>query len=203
MKDMMKTANGLDKFLNVMFVLLKVIMIFMVVGLCIIPSYFLFDLEPYLVGTGFEEADFGFLTFTVAEAYLPNHSYVVLAFAGELLAAIAVCFFCRKLVACFRKILAPMKEGIPFQNTVSTNLKAAAKHIIVLGIIVNIAQVYEDTVIPFLYGLPKLMLSDKITHVAIHYDFDLTFLIFSAVLLLLSYVFRYGEELQQLSDETV
>ena len=36
-----------------------------------------------------------------------------------------------------------------------------------------------------------------------NFEFDLTFLVLWAVLTLTSYVFRYGEELQQLSDETL
>jgi hypothetical protein len=32
---------------------------------------------------------------------------------------------------------------------------------------------------------------------------DISFLICSGILLLLSYIFRYGSELQQLSDETL
>ena len=48
-----------------------------------------------------------------------------------------------------------------------------------------------------------LLLSEKITHVGGMFKIDLTFLIFWAILTLLSYVFRYGEDLQQLSDETL
>jgi len=35
------------------------------------------------------------------------------------------------------------------------------------------------------------------------FKIDLSFLIYWAILMLLSYVFRYGEQLQQLSDETL
>ena len=35
------------------------------------------------------------------------------------------------------------------------------------------------------------------------FQVDLTFVVYWAVLLLLSYIFRYGEQLQQLSDETL
>ena len=55
----------------------------------------------------------------------------------------------------------------------------------------------------FVYDLPGLLISHKITHVGGMFQVDLTFLIYWAILLLLSYVFRYGEELQQLSDETL
>ena len=52
-------------------------------------------------------------------------------------------------------------------------------------------------------GLPGLLLSEKIVHVDGMFTLDLAFLVYWAILLLLSYVFRYGEELQQLSDETL
>ena len=53
------------------------------------------------------------------------------------------------------------------------------------------------------YDLHLLLLSEKISHVEFMFVFDLSFLVVYGVLLLLSYIFRYGEELQQLSDETL
>ena len=55
----------------------------------------------------------------------------------------------------------------------------------------------------FVFDLPALLISEKIVHIGSMFSVDLTFLIYWAILLLLSYVFRYGEELQQLSDETL
>lgn len=54
-----------------------------------------------------------------------------------------------------------------------------------------------------IYDLPGLLLNEHITNVGINYSFDLTFVVSSAVLLLLSYVFSYGAKLQELSDETL
>ena len=48
-----------------------------------------------------------------------------------------------------------------------------------------------------------LLISEKITHVGGMFQIDLTFLVYWAILMLLSYVFQYGEQLQQLSDETL
>ena len=53
------------------------------------------------------------------------------------------------------------------------------------------------------YQLNALLLSDKITKVTFNYSFDFSFLLIAAVLYLLSLVFSYGQELQQLSDETL
>ena len=61
----------------------------------------------------------------------------------------------------------------------------------------------QQYVVVFIYDLPGLLVSEKITHVGGMFQVDLTFLIYWAILLLLSYVFRYGEQLQQLSDETL
>ncbi len=203
MKNIQKTASSLHTYLHVIHVLLSVIIVIMTVCLGLIAAYFLFDLEPWMIGSDYNQVDFGFLTLTVAEQYVPDMTYVFLTAAGEMVAAIIVSFFCQKLISCFLAILAPMREGSPFTDIVSTNLKKAAKFSIVLGILVNIAQLYEDLARPLLYGLPNLMLSEKIVHVSIHNVFDLSFLLVAAVLYLLSCVFRYGEALQQLSDETL
>ena len=55
----------------------------------------------------------------------------------------------------------------------------------------------------FVFDLPALLVSEKIAHVGGLFEVDLSFLIYWAILMLLSYVFRYGEQLQQLSDETL
>ena len=55
----------------------------------------------------------------------------------------------------------------------------------------------------FFYGLPELMVSEKITQVTGMFSVDLTFLVYWGILHLLGYVFHYGEQLQQLSDETL
>ena len=46
----------------------------------------------------------------------------------------------------------------------------------------------------FVFGIPDLLLSEKITHVSGMFTVDLTFLIYWAIPRLLSYVFRYGEK---------
>ena len=102
-----------------------------------------------------------------------------------------------------REILKPMIEEKPFDSIVSTNLKKLAKLSVVLGILVNIIILSEQIMTVFVYGLPGLLISEKIIHVTGMFKIDLTFIVYWAILMLLSYVFRYGESLQQLSDETL
>ena len=96
-----------------------------------------------------------------------------------------------------------MKEEKPFDSIVSTNLRKLAKLSITLGVLYNIIILSEQIMTVFVYDLPTLLVSEKISHVGGMFQIDLTFLIYWAILLLLSYVFRYGEPLQQLSDETL
>ena len=72
-----------------------------------------------------------------------------------------------------------------------------------MGILYNIILLSEQVMTAFVYNLPGLLISEKIVHVDGMFQVDLAFVVYWAILLLLSYVFRYGEELQQLSDETL
>ena len=72
-----------------------------------------------------------------------------------------------------------------------------------LGILANIVILADQIITVFVYDLPGLLISEKITHVEGMFQIDLSFLIYWAIFTLLSYVFSYGEGLQQLSDETL
>ena len=100
-------------------------------------------------------------------------------------------------------ILAPMKNGEPFHNTVSVQLGKIAKYVCALGIFMNLEKIISNILLVKAYDLHLLLLSEKVSHVEFMFVFDFSFLVVYGILLLLSYIFRYGEELQQLSDETI
>ena len=156
-----------------------------------------------MIGTGYENFDVGFLELTVVESYAPDKWMILLQAAITLAVSCRLMYDARRGVGYIREILNPMKEEKPFDTIVSTNLKKLAKLSINLGIFYNMIILSEQIMTVFVYDLPGLLVSEKITHVGGMFQVDLTFLIYWAILLLLSYVFRYGEELQQLSDETL
>ena len=203
MKNVTKTASILDRILKVASVAIKIVAVALVVGLCILVAAFLFDLAPEMVGTGYDHADLGFVTFTVAENYLPDHRIVWCEVGMEMFLSLLCMIPAHYSVKAIRNILAPMKNGEPFHNTVSTNLKKLANYTCALGIGVNLQKIIGNILMIKAYDLNLLLLSEKISHVEFMFVFDLSFLVVYGVLLLLSYIFRYGEELQQLSDETV
>ena len=203
MNNLSNTAKKLDKVLEIAHIVFGALAIAAIVGVALIGAAYLFKLDPSMIGTGYENFDIGFLELTVAEGYAPDKWLVLLQAAFTLVITARLMYDSRSGIGYVREILKPMTEGKPFDSIVSTNLKKLARLSINLGILWNFIVLSEQIIAFFVYDLPGLLISDKITHVTGMFNVDLTFLVCWAVLLLLSYVFLYGEELQQLSDETL
>ena len=203
MNNLSNTAKKLDKIFGIVHIVLGAVAIACIVVVALIGIAYVLKLDPEMIGTGYENFDVGFLELTVADTYAPDKWLILLQAAITLLASFRLCYDGRKGVGYIRQILSPMKEEKPFDAIVSTNLKKLARLSINLGILANIILLTEQVMTVFVYDLPSLLLSEKITHVGGMFRVDLTFLIYWAILTLLSFVFRHGEQLQQLSDETL
>lgn len=203
MKNLTKTASILDRILHFAAIAIKIVSVALMVGLGILAAGFLLDLDPHIVGTGYNHADLGFVTFTVAENYLPDHRVIWCEAAIEMILSLICMVPAHYSVKAIRNILDPMKNGKPFHNTVSINLKKLANYTCALGIGLNLQKIISNIFLVKAYDLHLLLLSEKISHVEFMFVFDFSFLAVYGILLLLSYIFRYGEELQQLSDETL
>ena len=203
MNNLSNTAKKLDKVFEIAHIVLGALAIACIVGVALIAVAYLLKLDPAMIGTGYENFDIGFLELTVAQGYAPDKWLVLLQAAITLLVSCRLMYEGRRGVGYIREILNPMKEEKPFDSIVSTNLKKLARLSITIGILYNIIILSEQLMTVFVYGLPGLLLSEKIVHVDGMFTLDLAFLVYWAILLLLSYVFRYGEELQQLADETL
>ena len=203
MNNLSNTAKKLDKVLEIAHIVFGALAIACIVGVALIGAAYLLKLDPDMIGTGYAIFDIGFLELEVAESHSPDKWLVLLQAAITLLVSCRLMYEGRRGVGYVREILLPMKEEKPFDSIVSTNLKKLAKLSIRLGILYNIILLTDQVITVFVYDLPGLLISEKITHVSGMFTVDLAFLIYWAILLLLSYVFRYGEALQQLYDETL
>ena len=203
MNNLSNTAKKLDKIFSIAHIVLGAVAVACVVLLALIMLAYALKWDPEMIGTNYENFDIGFLELTVAKQYAPNKWLVLLQAAITLAAGFRLCYDGRRGVGYIREILKPMAEEKPFTSIVSTNLKKLARLSINLGILANIIILTEQIMTVFVYDLPALLVSEKITHVGGMFNVDLSFLIYWAILTLLSYVFRYGESLQQLSDETL
>ena len=203
MNNLSNTAKKLDRIFEIVHIVLGALAIACIVGVALIAVAYFLKWDPSRIGTNYEKFDVGFLELTVAEAFAPNKWIVLLQTAITLVVSCRLLCIGRRGVTYIRQILHPMAEEKPFDSIVSTNLSKLAKLSIHLGILYNVIILAEQIIAVFVYDLPGLLISDKITHISGMFNVDLTFVVYWAILLLLSYVFRYGEQLQQLSDETL
>lgn len=203
MNNLTNTSKKLDKVFEIAHIVCGALAIASIVGVALIAVAYVLKLDPEFIGTGYASFDVGFLELEAAEAYSPDKWLVLGHAALTLLVSCRLFYDARRGLGYVREILKPMIEEKPFDSIVSTNLKKLAKLSVVIGILVNIIILAEQIMMVFVYDLPGLLISEKITHVTGMFKIDLSFLIYWAILMLLSYVFRYGESLQQLSDETL
>ena len=203
MNKLTQTAKRLDIFFRIIQIVSNIAWVGSLVGVGIAALGICFRLDPNMIGTGYNSLELGFAELEIADAFTPDDQMVLIQ-VGVVLALCAVFMLvawkgCKEI----RNVLAPMIQGEPFQGIVGNGLKKLAGYSIALGIIGNITILAEQIFTVLIYDMPGLLLGEKIVHVTFNFESDLTFLVVAAVLLLTSYIFRYGEELQQLSDETL
>ena len=203
MNNLTNTAKKLDRIFEIAHIVLGALAIACIVGISLIAAAYILKWDPSMIGTGYENIDVGFLELTISETFAPDKWLVLLQGAVTLLIGCRLLYEGRRGIGYIREILRPMTEEKPFASIVSTNLKKLANLSIHVGILYNIMILFDQIMTVFVYDLPGLLISEKVTHVGGMFSVDLTFLVYWAILLLLSYVFRYGEQLQQLSDETL
>lgn len=158
--------------------------------------------EKMVAPGGTMSLELGSFSFEFAENSMPFAVIQSRMVLGLIFAALLLVFVCYVLRV-VRKILQPMAEGLPFSTTVSAHLKKLSFITLIGGGVLSVVRVVGETLIYHLYDLEALFVSDKIAAVTVSGTLDMTFLLFFAVLYLLSYVFRYGEALQKQSDETL
>ena len=203
MKKLSTTAKTLDKILNIVYALFGALAIAAIVVVAMVGIFYALGLETESLLTSFASFDIGFLEIEVAQECIPDAGIVLMQAVILLSGSCMVIYLCRKGIVYIRQILKPMAEEKPFDSIVSTNLRKLANLSIYIGIMCNVVLLIEQFIMVYGYDLRSLLLSNKIPVVDFNFEIDLNFVLTWGILMLLSYVFQYGEQLQQLSDETV
>ena len=192
MEKMMKTAKGLDIFARVLFWLLAVGGAVCMIGAIVIGIF-----SPQ-IKAAFASGEFQNLALTSGHT-MGRHFEPTAANAPALIVLCLTALICVVLFAAaamygiriFRHILSPMKEGRPFAGSVSGDLRKLGWLDLILGGGSILGSVILGAA------------AAKVFTEEVDLSFDLTFLFIAAVLFLCSYIFRYGEMLQQQADETL
>lgn len=120
---------------------------------------------------------------------------VLLAFVGLLVGYL--------ILRVLERILQPMSQGQPFSENVAVDIKKLAWISLIGGFVLEVAKIVG---IVLTFGRQDLMVyfnPAMVSKVELKYTFDGWFTWLFALLMLMSYVFDYGRQLQQLSDETL
>lgn len=201
MEKLQKTAKHLDTFFKIIYRVTFAAVIIASVAIAIMWLLYLGD--PDILELFHPDLDFGMISFRLADSVAPSGRYGFLfLLLGSVVGILDTIVFCM-MFCTIRSILAPLKEGRPFHDEIAPNLKKLGWLTIANGIIGNVGNLITHGNLLSGYNLSELFLSDKITRVTIDYTFTTSFILYAVLLFLLSYIFQYGGELQQLSDETL
>ena len=113
------------------------------------------------------------------------------------------CIAIRYGLKVLRRILAPMKEGRPFDGEVPAGLRKLAWICLAGGGLIQVLGIVERTLLTIALPMDVIFSSPAIESVEYVYMFDFGFVWMFVVMILLARIFEYGQKLQQESDETL
>ncbi len=122
-----------------------------------------------------------------------------ITFANIALFGVLSCYTIRILLTMFK----PMSQGKPFSAAISSALKKLAYVVLIFGIIEIILKITTNLAFYDAVDIPSLFNADRVKACSISLVSDGSFIVWFFILRLFSYIFKYGEALQQLSDETL
>ena len=188
--DYMIYENNLMKIIKIIAILV------LILGMSV-PALFLF--VPEMAShTGLH---FGNLEFTFVESVhlqIPRTFSFALFFAGALSAAAGI-----RVISLLQKIFQPMAEGQPFHDQIAPSIRKIAWLHMIFAFLNQIISSVVSVLTFHALNMETLLRSPSVAAVGLDLEFNCNFLLTFGLLLLLSYVFEYGQELQKLSDETV
>ncbi len=196
-EKMMKTAKGL-------YTAAGIGQGFMIAGMIVVvlAAVMVFvGLEDFAVSS--TSVEIGDLTVYLTEEYAGKFemsSSKLLVLLATALVTIAVVWYGLKIA---KDILRPMRDGNPFTVSVSKKIRSLARLELIGGILTIALQSITSYQMASDLDVLALFREGVVDHIRITSSFDVNFIFIAFILYLLSYVFKYGEELQQLSDETL
>ena len=200
MKDPKRSARTLNTALNILFLLLLARGIF-AAAYHAIALYRIFTDPVALSGEMGLSVDW--LTIQAEQGFGIGLDAAVQMKLVQLLSAVVITFIGCCAIRVLKRILLPIEVGQPFRRGISADILTLSKCAFWLGMAENLSSMACVILIENHYDLPSLLVRDSVTGVSIDWDPKLAWFIAAAVLVILSMVFRQGEQLQTLADETL
>lgn len=195
---MMNTAKTLDIFAKVAGG------IFSAVGfVCLVFAVLVLIFGEKMFVAGSLTLDLDFLKLHIAENLQAVTGMMKLYTVLGLLSAAVLLFVLRFVCLYLRAILNPMKEGRPFEADIPIYLRRTAWLCLGGGLAAELIGIAERVILARAYPMDQIFSSDAITKIEYVFTFDFGFVWIFVAFMFLSYVFSYGQKLQQEADETL
>ncbi len=206
MERLCKTARTLDTVVRIFRTLVIIACVASLIATAVIGGILLFDWEASIIGEAETALVLGTVRLSIAPDFELPIDTLLHHFLVDVVMVLALSVFTLIAIKYVRAILLPMTEGEPFRDVVAVNFKKLAWLTIIYGVVRFFLAGLEAFLVNTLYSdtMHALVNGSYVTAVSFETESDgLTFLLVAGVLFLLSYVFRYAQELQKLSDETL
>ena len=195
MKNLARTLDSIIKVSGEIFRIMGIVCAIMVVLVAIFGEK--------MIAEGDMSITLGFVKLYASESLAIDTGFMNAYIVIGLVVVTALCFAVFFASRLLHSILEPMKLGRPFEAEVPAKLRKLAWITLAFGAFVQIAQVVESVILLKAFDLDKIISSDAISKIESTYTVDFGFVFVFAVIMFLSYVFSYGQTLQQESDETL
>jgi len=198
MEKMVKIARNLDIMAKT-----AAIVCWVSAGLFTLLTVILIFCDTELFSQASTVITLGELSLEIAPDFLPEAVHQKFRSVIGLLLVIALVSFAGNIMNILRNILQPIIQQQPFHETVHQNMKKLGRLTLILGIVLPILKTAIQLTVFKMYDIRSLFLPEAISGYTLNYKLDLTLIIVAAMLFLLSYIFKYGHQLQTESDETL
>lgn len=158
-------------------------------------------LAPYSSPNATVHLTLSYLKFTLAPGVVDQIPTPLLCIAISVILVGGI--FTLYIISMLRRVFEPMSAGLPFDCQVGTSIRKIAWINLIGDVLTQILWAVLGVAYYFCLDLPAIFQSELISDCRLYLNMNLNFLVTFFLLLLVSYVFQYGQELQKLSDETL
>lgn len=195
---MMKTAAVLDRIAKTLGGVARVCGF-----VCLVFVVLVLVLGEKIFVPGSNVLELGFVEFALSADYQSISPAVRAYTAVSLVIAAISCFIFFFIMKHLRAVLSAVKEGKPFEQSVSTNFRSLGILSLIGGLVTELFKWAQQLMLIKAYPLDEIFSSPAITGMEINFIMDTEFILVALVFFLLSWIFAYGSELQRQSDETL
>lgn len=170
---------------------------------CIIFAILVLILGEKMYAPNSISLDLDFVKINLADEYqtadMPLRIHTIIG-----LAVVAIlCEMGHFILRLIRNILAPMKEMRPFGENIPKDLRKIAWISLISGALIQIAGIVERVMLTKAFPMDAILSSAAIAGYEYSFTINFNFVLIFCVIIFLSYIFSYGQKLQQESDETL